>query len=420
MIGLVGRFLLLLLLAARSATPADETTGETRWIGSWAAAPQPYMPGTLKTFRNQTLRLIVRASAGGRRLRIRLSNSYGDRPLLVGGAHVARRTEGPDVEPASDRTLTFGGRPAVTIATGASIASDAVPLAIPPLSDLAISLYFPEETQTTTNHLLALQQGYVSPEGDSTSLAKFVAAKTIRSWPFLTGVEVDAAASGATVVVFGDSWVDGDGSTPDANHRWPDLLAKRLADANAGLLGVLNEGIIGNRLLRDSPREPPSEFGGAMGESGLQRMDRDVLDQPGVKVVVLHFGVNDLGFPGAFTPATESVTAADLIAGFRRLIAAAHERGIRAVGSTIGPFEAATIAPGYYAPAKDAVRRELNAWIRNGREFDGVVDLDSVVRDPQREARLLPAFDRGDHLHPNDSGYAAIAGATPLTLFANP
>jgi len=420
MIGLVGRFLLLLLLAARSATPAAETVDETAWVGTWATAPQPYMPGTLKTFKNQTLRLIVHTSAGGTRLRIRLSNTYGDRPLLVGGAHAARRTEGPDVEPASDRTLTFGGRPAVTIPKGASVVSDAQALPVPPLSDLAISLYFPEETQTTTNHLLALQQGYVSPEGDSTGLAKFVAAKTIRSWPFLTGVEVDAAAGEATVVVFGDSWVDGDGSTPDANHRWPDLLAKRLADANTGRLGVLNEGIIGNRLLRDSPREPPSEFGGAMGESGLTRIGRDVLDQPGVKVVVLHFGVNDLGFPGAFTPATETVTAADLIAGFRRLIAGAHERGIRVVGSTIGPFEAATIAPGYYAPGKDAVRREVNAWMRDGREFDGVVDLDPLVRDPQREARLLLAFDRGDHLHPNDSGYAAIADATPLTLLANP
>jgi hypothetical protein len=227
-----------------------------RWIGTWAAAPQPFMPGSLQTFRNQTVRLIVHTSIGGTKFRIRLSNTYGDRPLVFGGVHVAQRTAGPDVEPTSDRRLTFAGRSAVTVSKGTTIVSDAVQLPAPALSDLAISLYLPNETPATTNHFLALQTSYVSPEtGDSTGLAKFVVAKTIGSWPFLTGVEVEAPAVGAAIVAFGDSKFDGDGSTADANHRWPDILAERLQrDARGARFGVLNEGIIGNRLLRGSCR----------------------------------------------------------------------------------------------------------------------------------------------------------------------
>ena len=393
-----------------------------RWIGTWATAPQPFMPGTLKTFRNQTLRLIVHTSIGGTRLRIRLSNTYGDRPLICGSAHVARRTAGPDVEPTSDRILTFDGRPAVTVPRGTTIVSDAVQFAVLPLSDLAISLYLPDETRATTNHLLALQKSYVSPEtGDSTGLAKFVVAKTISSWPFLTGVEIDAPPDGAAIVAFGDSWFDGDGSTADANHRLGDILAERLhRDARGGRFGVLNEGIIGNRLLRDSPREPPSQFGDALGESGLKRFERDVLGQPGVKVVLLRFGVNDLGLPGSLAPAAESVTAADLISGYRRLVASAHRHGLRVIGTTITPFENATTAPNYYTPEKEAVRQEVNAWIRGSRDFDGVVDLDRFLRDPDHTTRLLPAYDSGDHLHPNDAGYAVAANAIPLPLLGIP
>jgi len=411
--------LLFLVFAVPSEVAgAGAQENGARWIGTWAAAPQPFMPGRLETFRNQTLRLILHTSIGGTRLRIRLSNTYGDGPLVIGGAHLARRTAGPDVEPNSDRVVTFDGKPAVTVPKGATIVSDAVQLAVPALSDLAISLYLPGETPAKTNHLLALQRSYVSPEtGDSTGLAKFAAARTIRSWPFLTGVEVDAPSDGAAIVAFGDSKLDGDGSTADANHRWPDILAERLQrDAKGARLGVLNEGIIGNRLLRDSPREPPTEFGDVFGESGLKRLDRDALGQPGVKFVVVSFGVNDLGLPGAIAPATESVTAADLIAGYRKLIASAHRHGVRIIGTTITPFADAKTAPGYYTPEKEAVRNEVNTWMRGSREFDGVVDLDQILRDPDHPTRLLSAYDSGDHLHPNDAGYAAGAKAVPLSL----
>jgi lysophospholipase L1-like esterase len=382
-------------------------------------APQPFMPGSLRTFRNQTLRLIAHTSIGGKRLRIRLSNTYAERPLTVGGAHIARRTAGPDIEATSDRVLTFGGTSAVTIPKGETRVSDAVQLAVPALSDLAISLYLPDETPATTDHLLALQQSYVSPDtGDSTGLAKFVVAKTIKSWPFLTGVEVDAPPDGTAIVAFGDSTVDGDGSTVGANHRWPDILAERLQrNAKGRQFGVLNEGIVGNRLLRDSPHEPANAFGDFMGESALKRIERDALGQPGVKVIVVRLGVNDLAFPGAFSPANESIVPADLIAGYKALVASAHRRGIRIVGTTITPFENAKIAPSFFTPEKEAARQEVNAWIRDSRDFDAVVDLDQVLRDPDHVSRLLPAYDSGDHLHPNDAGYAAAANAIPLFVF---
>jgi lysophospholipase L1-like esterase len=373
------------------------------------------MPGRLETFRNQTLRLVVHTSVAGTKLRIRVSNTYGDRPLAVGGAHVALRASGADVDPASDRALTFDGKAGATVPRGASAVSDPVSFAVPSLSDLAISIYLPGEAAATTSHLLALQQSYLSPQtGDATSAAKFPVGKTIRSWPFLTGVEVDAPPDGAAVVAFGDSWIDGDGSTPDENHRLTDLLAKRLQkDAAGRRLGVVNEGIVGNRLLQDSPRE--SEFGEALGASGLHRFDRDVLGQPGVRVVVVRIGGNDLGFPGAITPATRSVSAADLIAGYRALADAAHRHGVRVVALTIAPFGGVTDPPGYASPEKDAVRREFNAWLRSSRDLDAVVDLDPLLRDPGDPARLRPSWDSGDHLHPNDAGYAAAAAAIPLS-----
>ena len=373
------------------------------------------MPGHLETLRNQTLRLIVHTSAAGTKLRIRVSNTYGDRPLVVGTAHVALRTSGADVDPVSDRALRFDGKAGVTVPKGASVVSDAVSFPVPALSELAISFYFPGEAAATTSHLLALQESYVSREtGDATGAAKFSVGRTIRSWPFLTGVEVDARPGGATVVAFGDSWIDGDGSTPDANHRLTDFLAERLQrDAEARRLGVINEGIVGNRLLKDSPRE--SEFGDALGESGLHRFDRDVLAQPGAKVVIVRVGGNDLGFPGAITPANRAVSSADLIAAFRILVADAHRHGVRVVAMTIAPFGGVEDPPGYASPEKDAVRREFNAWLRSSRDLDAVVDVDALLRDPSDPARLRPSWDSGDHLHPNDAGYAAVAGAIPMS-----
>jgi formylglycine-generating enzyme required for sulfatase activity/lysophospholipase L1-like esterase len=419
--------------------PADASTAhgnaDDHWIGTWATAPQPAMRDRVQSFQNQTLRLIVHSSTGGKKVRIRISNTFGNQPLLIGKAHIARRTAGADIDPTTDRTVMFQGRPSIQVPARSMVVSDPVNLDIPPLSDLAISLYLPQPTQVTTLHILALQTNYVSPEnGDSTVAVRFTAAKTISSWPFLTGVDVTASSRGESIVAFGSSTTDGDGSTKDTNHRWPDLLAERLQNAGYTETGVLNEGIIGNRLLSDSqsPRQaggpPPlaavfEELGPALGPAGLARFEGDVLAQPGVKFVILALGVNDILFPGSFIPSSESITSQQLISGNRQLIAKAHKRGLRVIGTTIPPFEHAIFKDPFYdhffSPEKDKTRQELNDWIRHSGEFDGVADLDAAVRDPEHPPQLLPAYDSGDHLHVNNAGNVAQADAISLSLFSH-
>jgi len=388
---------------------ADAIHPETTWLGTWSAASQPPMPGAPDHYRAQSLRLIVHVSAGGPKVRIRLSNRYGDAPLTIGAAHIALRTSGADIDKASDRGLTFGGRTSVVVPAHATVLSDPARLAIPPLSDLAVSLYLPKDTAATTVHILAQQTSYVSRPGNATATAHFPVAKRIDMWPFVASVDVMASPPAFAVVVFGDSMVDGDGSTADANGRFPDALAAGLQRAGENV-SVLNEGLIGNRLLHDSPRG--SQFGAALGEAGLARFQRDALDQPGARVVIVRIGGNDLGFLHGLAPSSETVDVDDLIAGYRRLIALAHQHGLGIIGTTIPPFENVEV-PGYSTPAKDAMRQHINAWVRDGGEFDAVLDFDKVLRDPSHPARLLPAHDSGDHLHPNDAGYAAIAAALP-------
>ena len=405
------------------ASSADVNQDGKEWIGTWATAPQPFLPKTLQTYRNQSLRLIVHTSAGGKRIRVKISNTYGDQPLLIGGAHIARRTAAADIDPASDRTLMFQGHASTTVPARSTVVSDPVGLDVPALSDLAISLFLPRPTEARTSHSLANQTNYVSAAGDSTADVKFPVAKTIHTWPFLTGVDVEASPRGATIVALGSSLTDGDGSTSDTNHRWPDVLAERL-QKSAGQkaeIGVLNLGIIGNRLLHDSPKSADNPFGAALGESGLARFERDVLSQAGVKYVIVGLGVNDILFPGfQFTPSSETVSAEDILSGYRQLIARAHQKGVRVIGTTIPPFENSFFTQPpvkFYTPEREGVRQKVNAWILNSGAFDAVLDFDKSVRDPSQPTRLLPAYDSGDHLHANDAGYSATGDAIPLALF---
>ncbi|HWW83422.1 MAG TPA: SGNH/GDSL hydrolase family protein [Vicinamibacterales bacterium] len=429
--GGAGRWMLLVAALAMlgSTNPAiASSAGANRdgnqWIGSWAAAPQPCVPGSLQTFQNQSLRLIVHTSAGGTKVRIKISNTFGDQPLLIGGAHIARRAAAADIDPTSDRPLMFQGKPSITIPGRSMAVSDPVTLDIPALSDLAISLFLPNSTAASTIHILALQTSYVSADsGDVTANVKFPVAKMISSWPFLTGVDVAASPGGATIVALGSSLTDGDGSTKDANRRWPDVLAERLqksGNRNAEL-GVVNLGIIGNRLLHDSPRRADNPYGAALGEAGLARFERDVLAQAGVKYVFMGLGINDIAFPAfPFTPSEETVSAEDIIAGYRQLIARAHKKGIRVIGTTMPPFENSFFtkpAVTFYTPERELERQKVNAWILGGAAFDAVVDFDKAVRDPGHPTRLLPAYDSDDHLHANDAGYMATGTAIPLSLF---
>src|SRR5579862_1078295 len=418
--------------AAQHVVPpsnADANPENSHWIGTWAAAPQPFQPGSLQTFQNQTLRLIVHTSAGGPKVRIRISNLYGDHPLLIGGAHIARRTSAAGIDAASDRALTFQGQSSATVSPKAMVMSDPADLNVSALSDLVISIFLPDLAEATTTHILAKQTSYVSDGGNFTTAANFPVAKSIRSWPFLTGVDVAASSRATTIVAFGSSLTDGDGSTRDANRRWPDVLAERLqkrAGRNAEV-GIVNAGIIGNRLLRDSPQQPAGRFGAALGESGLARFERDVIAQPGVKYVIVGIGINDIAFPGSLTPSIEPVTADSIISGYRQLITRAHKKSIRVIGTTNPPFENSFLSlddPAhpitFFTPEKEAMRQKVNDWIRTGGEFDAVIDFDQVLRDPSHPARINSAYDSGDHLHPNDAGCIAEGNAVPLSLFEEP
>jgi lysophospholipase L1-like esterase len=386
------------------------------WLGTWTAAPQHVPSG--KTYSNQTLRLIVHVSAGGKKVRVRFSNVFGDATLVIGSAHIARRTSGADVD--MDRVLTFGGKKSVRVEK--EVVSDPVDLDVPPFSDLAISIYLPEPAKATTEHELAKQTNYVA-DGDAAGAATFPTKSKIANWPFLVGVDIQGTAG--AIVAFGSSLTDGDGSTKDSNHRWPDYLAARLKG-----VGVLNEGVIGNRLLADTdtPYHPGGplaatykDLGPDLGQAGLRRFDRDVLQQSGVQYVILALGVNDILFPGSFVDASNGVTAQMIINGNRQLIARAHKHGIRAIGATIPPFEHALFRDPafdqFYSPEKEKVREEVNDWVLHGGEFDGVIDFDAVVRDPEHPTQILPAFDSGDHLHVNDAGNLAQANAIALGLF---
>jgi lysophospholipase L1-like esterase len=296
--------------------------------------------------------------------------------------------------------------------------SDPVRLQLPRLSDLVVSIYLPRRTRATTTHAFAFQDNVVAA-GNVTGRTTVQPTATFQAWYFLSGVSVLASQRTAAVVALGDSITDGANTTPNTNSRWPDVLARRLqATPGLGHLGVLNEGISGNRLLHD-PNPPPGSaaqaFAAYFGESALRRFDRDVGAQPGARYVIVLLGVNDLGHPGTIAPESEEVSVADLILGYRQLIARAHERRLKIFGGTITPFANDTF--GFDTPENRAKRQAVNRWIRSSGEYDAVIDFDAAMRDPADPERLLPAYDSGDHLHPNDAGAAALARAVPLRLF---
>ena len=280
-------------------------------------------------------------------------------------------------------------------------------MAVEPLQELAVSLYFPEELTASTVHPFALQTNYISEPGDHAAASEFPVTSTTESSAFLTGIDVAASPESSAIVTLGDSITDGFGSTSGAYGTWPDALANRLVVAGLPR-AVLNEGIGGNRLLSD----PPADFGLAMGENALARFDRDVLGQAGVGYLMVYMGINDIGM-GMFDP-TQVRSSAELITALNQVIERAHERGITVIGGTITPYEGAD----YYSPEGEATRQEVNAWIRTSGAFDEVVDFDAAVQDPAQPSRIRAEFDPGDALHINDAGYTAMAEAINLDWFA--
>jgi lysophospholipase L1-like esterase len=388
--------------------------GPAHWVVAWGASPAPQLAdeAQMRTaklmFDNQTIREIVHTSIASDTVRVRLSNAYGKQAVEIGAVHVALHDKGSNIAAGSDHAVTFGGRPGVSIAPDGQALSDPVKLAAP-AGDLVISLFLPRAASGAGIHYSAQQTAYIG-SGNLTGAAELPQPATLTSWVFLTGVDALAAEGASTLVAFGDSITDGARSTVDANHRWPDILAERLRARRGGKpIGVLDAGIGGNRVLFD-----PGNV--RFGVNALARFDRDVLAQPGVKYVIVLEGINDLGHPGSSAPLSETVSADDIIAGLKQMIERAHEHGLKIFGATLTPFEGTTIQ-GYFSAEKEAKRKAVNEWIRTGSAFDGVIDFDKAARDPQHPDRMLSANDGGDHLHPGDAGYKAMAEAIDLSLF---
>jgi lysophospholipase L1-like esterase len=406
-LGLIG-------LAFATEAPA----ADLRWATSWGASPQaptaasgPF-PGS-PTFHDQTLRQVVRISGGGRQVRIRLTNEYGTAPLAIGAAHLAIAGAGGAIQPGSDHVLTFGGRPSAVIPAGAPLVSDPVEMPVPPLSKLAISLYLPGEVSACTCHGTSVETGYAAPGDVSAAPVLPAGATALPVRALIAAVEVVSDAPKA-IVTFGDSITDGVGSTLDADRRWPDQLAERLLQRGGRAVYVSNQGISGNRVLNDG-----------FGVAALARFDRDVLATPGLAYVVVFEGINDIGI--SFMPRTEGapladfmktfagapVAADDIIAGYRQMIARAHAHGVKIYGATVTPYEGAAT----FTPAGEQARQAVNAWIRTGGGFDGVLDFDAVWRDPARPSQIRDGYHMGDHLHGSDAGYKALADSIDLSLF---
>ncbi|HXA77003.1 MAG TPA: SGNH/GDSL hydrolase family protein [Candidatus Acidoferrales bacterium] len=428
---------LFLVLMALAAPNAD---AQEHWVATWAASPQsprfsfprfpaptaqpnnsqpapaapaPPAPGNPPpaplfpappTIDNQTVRMIVHTSIGGHRVRVQLSNAFGTSSLQLGAAHIALHDKDSTIVAGSDHALTFSGRTSAVIPPGAEMLSDPLDFEVPALGDLVISLYVPVEASTPTIHLTGLHTTYISQLGDFTGSASIADPTTRELWYWIAGVDVVAPVKSAAIVAFGDSITDGATSTPNTNSSWPSQLAVRLAaDKSTANLAVVNEGISGNRLLND-----------AAGVSALARFDRDVLSQPGVKWLIVLEGINDIGIgglPGA--PATEALSADDLIAAHKQIIERAHMHGIKVIGATLTPY----VGAAYATDRGETLREAVNKWILASNAYDAVIDFDAAVQDPSSPRQIRPSYNIRDHLHPNDEGYKAMAAAIDLRIF---
>lgn len=401
--GVLAVFTVLLSVNVRAQA---QCTCHPKWVGTWATSPMLADGGfRVHDFSATTLREVVHTSIGGKELRVRFTNEFGIEPLTVSDAHVALSAGGGAIKDGTDHALTFAGATTVHIPAGAVAYSDPVPLQTQPLSDLAVSFYLPPQVMRgETFHDFADQENYMA-SSDLAGTATLTSPTTLRSWFFIDGVDVSATDGARAIVTLGDSITDGAHSTMNANLRWPDVLAARLGQEH-GLenVGVLNEGIGGNRVLNDG-----------YGPNAVARIDRDVLAQDGAKYVIVLESINDIGRygPGRAQGPEDFVTAEELEAGLKQIADSAHEHGMKAFGATLTPYGGA----GYYSDKGEVIREAVNDWIRTSGTFDGVIDFDKITRDAANPKQFNPAYDSGDHLHPNDTGYKAMGDGIDLALF---
>ncbi len=397
------RFALAFALAAGACAPRVRPAAAPapHWLGTWTASQQLVEPRNMPPtpLANSTLRQVIHVSLGGPQIRVHLSNVFGDGPVAIGAARIARSAGGSAIEPASEKTLTFGGADSVTIAAGQAVTSDPLDFNVAPLSNLAVTLRIGAAPAALTGHPGSRTTSYLKA-GDWVTAPNLADAAATEHWYVLAGLDV--VAEGAAVVALGNSITDGRGSGTNKDDRWPDNLARRLVlGSRIPGVAVLNAGIGGNCILK-----------ACLGPAALSRLDRDVLEPSGVRWVIVLEGVNDIG--GARAPGAAATVASDLIAADQRIIARAHERGLKVFGGTITPFGGSF----YDGDEREEARQTVNRWIRTSGAFDAVIDFDAAVRDPSQPRRLLPTADSGDHLHPNEEGYRVMADAVDLGLFA--
>jgi lysophospholipase L1-like esterase len=390
-------------LLSLPAAALDRSTGG--WVGTWATAPMSFANTDNKYgAADITYREIVHVSLGGETARVIFTNEFGIDPLTINAAYLAPRAKGSDIDAASARPLTFGGKTSIVIPPGALAVSDPAALHVAPLSDLAVSFVVPTQPiRSVSAHSFADQTSYTAA-GSLSGAPSLTEPVEITNWPFLKGIDVRAEKDEASIVTFGDSITDGARSTKDTNRRWPDVLAQRLqADKKLHNIGVLNLGIGGNRVLHDNA-----------GPSALARFDRDVIAQAGVKYVIVLESINDIGHAADPTNPYDIVTADDLIQGLSQLATRAHTHGIKIYGATLTPYVGAK----YSSPAGEQMRVAVNKWIRTTTLLDGFVDFEKATQDPANPAVFSSTADGGDHLHPSDAGYKAMGDSIELKLFA--
>ncbi len=405
-------------VVANAESPEVARHGKKTWSASWATAVAGGNSGgpTNTGFENQTIRNIVHTTVGGSAVRVRLSNMYGEKDIQIGRATIARPDETTpddlsDIDPSTLRELTFGGSTSATMNQGAELISDPIDFPIGDQQDLVVSVYYPVLTGLVTFHGTSRQTSFIGDEDLTSDTGAGLRRLSDCCWLFLSGVDVERRKSPGSVVVFGDSIADGNGSTLNANKRWPDLLADRFIDArpDSRTPAVLNMSLAGNRLNHEGTESGAGGFPGynELGPNALARLDEDIFAQNDAQAVITHLGINDIWM--------SDDSAEAIIASLRQINQQVKARGLRSLVGTLTPYEGHG-EPGVWTPEKEETRQTVNEYLRTSKEFDGVVDFDRVLRDPEQPSRLLPAYDSGDHIHPNDAGNEAMAGAVSLRL----
>ncbi|MFG6117543.1 SGNH/GDSL hydrolase family protein [Halobacillus sp. MO56] len=375
-------------------------TDTGQWVGAWAASMQaPFEEGVSQNgFKSQTIRMIIHPQIDGEKARIRLSNTFGSTPLTIEAVHAAISDKAAENVPGTDTKVTFEGEQKVTIPPGEKVVSDAIPLKVKKGKNIAVSLYVDKESGPATWHPRSIQTTYIA-NGNRVTDSDGSAFKTKEeAWFWMDGVDVLADSSiQGSIVVLGSSIANGNYSKVNANHRWPDYLADRMSNENIdNQMSILNAGISANQLINSPPEK---------GENAMSRLERDVFSQTGVRGVILHQGLNDIRHHPEYD-------SKKIIERMQEIIHAAHEQGLKIYGGTLTPFKGS----GMYTSKGEKTRQEVNHWIRTSGEFDGVIDFDKGLRDPEEPERYLPKYDAGDHLHPNDAGYRKMAESVDLSL----